>query len=378
MYLCALVYVCALVIVCRSCLSLASDTRLLLQVSAFTTCSAPLETQRSEAGSLDVTSNLRVCEGSILDSLRDEHAKLFMHFATLLERPKNTQYPQPQDCALEHLVLQAWHALDIKPENLPWVEASGAVRRLGGLVIERASATEVGAENESELDSCGLWEAAMICFSRVTTAVAELSVVNVKDETLMSNAQAAIMRSTVAVACEMCDKIDSLPVGEARDVHQIYLVVWLHNILSRSQSARECAASKNALLQVLLSWALDAEAPQVQRVAMRVVVQVFSSAETVEAEPLKSWVSDALDFVAKALGVTPDSKQASPVKDAVESDTAGPSGYASGSRSASSSSASPEATMWKVVMLPLSDSHTLSSDQETVLEVIFSPSLIRS
>ena len=258
---------------------------------------------------------------------------------------------------MEHLVLQAWHGLDVEPEDVQWLLTSGALVKLGCIV---ASRVPLSSSESDTADMEGLWEAAVTAYGKVVSRCISVG--------------SAISAEADRTWALVLSRVAEGPVGDKRDARRLRVLTWMHASLSRFPG--RYSASKNLLEQVL-QIAHRPESPLLQRVALKCCELILPGSARSEVDTLLGpWVRDALSYIGSVLVVSSNQERQGMERANIDGGGSGGEGKSKSSSSASElekvrgvmAKSSTEGHLWKVVVLPVLGRGKLTQEEEAAVE----------
>ena len=250
-------------------------------ISTFVTGPCPIESHRTFVH-FNALSKLSICRRESIQSIKAEVAKLFTYLASTLATCVGTERVNRSRIAMSHLVLSAYHSLQWQLSDAEWLIRAGIIDKLSNVMVDRSTGHLVGASPAQLQDAVeheslvGLRDQALSVFAALTTTLARLAA-NGADK---QGHAATLLGSAVEVAERLVKGACLHPSSETRDLLQLRILMWLYALVSENHAMSTLVVKNDGLRQTVMGWVMDADSPQVQRVAMRLLASILRRSES--------------------------------------------------------------------------------------------------
>eukprot|EP00960_Hanusia_phi_P050543 760281-Hanusia_phi.AAC.2 len=245
-----------------------------IMISTFTTGPFPPELQRN-VPRFHITNALYLYNKSSKIELRDESAKLFGYLAEFLH---DREGPMDRtETSLKHLVLSAFFSLQLEPEDIKFLIENSIVAKLSQLILDPSLKsfpcfTAAADGDNVDLDTLsGLCDAALTVLFRVSASCSQL---DPSDPDLQADIR-TFLSHAVAIGQNLFQSIDDLKPSESKDLLQLKTLTWLYGLANRKPYISLMIFQNPKLFSVLCRWAIYADSPQIQRVALVLLSRVL-------------------------------------------------------------------------------------------------------
>ena len=245
-------------------------------ISTFVFGPTPIESHRTITR-FSVLSNLSILRKESESVLREEVGKLFSYLISMLDTSVARKPADRAEVAMMHLVLQALHSLQLHPGDAEWLLNAGVVEKLCNVMVDAEGGYMTGASPSQLQDYIeheslsGLRDAAFEVFAALTSNFARMASAD-------SNRAGHIFKllaCAVAASAPLIKGASLYPSSETRDLLQLKILAWLNDIVAQHRPLADLIVADQSVRHALIDWALWADSPQVQRVAMKLLAWLF-------------------------------------------------------------------------------------------------------